>query len=96
MAELVKTMKLHIHVSENDAGLLRELTERYSEACTEISKYVFDHNFPLNFMDLQDAMYSDIRERFHLKSQMAISSVKNSRLKSRASNRVPLCSLRPV
>lgn len=76
MAELVKTMKLHIHVSENDAGLLCELTERYAKACTEISKYVFDHNFPLNFMELQDAMYSDIREKFHLKSQMTISSFK--------------------
>lgn len=76
MAELVKTMKLHIHVSEKDAVLLRELTERYAEACTAISKYVFDNNFPLNFMALQNAIYSDIREEFKLKSQMTISSFK--------------------
>ena len=48
MPEFTKTMKLHIHVSEEDAALLCELTERYAEACTEISKYVFDNGFPLN------------------------------------------------
>lgn len=46
MPEFTKTMKLHIHVSEEDAALLCELTERYAEACTEISKYVFDNGFP--------------------------------------------------
>ena len=74
MPEFTKTMKLHIHVSEEDAALLCELTERYAEACTEISKYVFDNDFPLNFMDIQKAMYDDIRKTFQLKSQMTISS----------------------
>lgn len=76
MPEFTKTMKLHIHVSEEDAALLCELTERYAEACTEISKYVFDNGFPLNFMDIQKAMYDDIRKTFQLKSQMTISSFK--------------------
>ena len=49
MSEIVKTMKLHIHVNETEAKSLDELTACYAQACTFISKYVFDHGFILNF-----------------------------------------------
>ncbi len=55
MSEVVKTMKLHIHVNETEAKKsLEELTACYAQACTFISKYVFDHGFILNFMKLQE------------------------------------------
>ena len=73
---VVKTIKLHIHVSQSEVPLLEELTSKYSEACTKLSEYVFGHGFPLNFMVLQDAMYQNVRESFGLKSQMTISACK--------------------
>ncbi len=76
MTMIVKTMKLHINVTQEDKCLLEELTCKYSEACTKLSEYVFRHGFPLNFMVLQDAMYQSIREEFGLKSQMTISACK--------------------
>ena len=50
MSEVVKTMKLHIHVNETEAKSLEELTACYAQACTFISKYVFDHGFILNIV----------------------------------------------
>lgn len=52
MLEVVKTMKLHIHASDADRAKLELLTKRYAEACTYVSKYVFDHGFVTNFMKL--------------------------------------------
>ena len=57
MSEIVKIMKLHIHVNETEAKSLEELTACYAQACTFISKYVFDHGFILNFMKLQETLY---------------------------------------
>ena len=57
MSEIVKTMKLHIYVNETEAKSLEELTACYAQACTFISKYVFDHGFILNFMKLQETLY---------------------------------------
>ena len=56
MSEIVKTMKLHIHVNETEAKSLEELIACYAQACTFISKYVFDHGFILNFMKLQETL----------------------------------------
>ena len=76
MSEVVKTMKLHIHVNETEAKSLEELTACYAQACTFISKYVFDHGFILNFMKLQETLYQTIRAEFGLKSQFTISAFK--------------------
>ena len=76
MSEIVKTMKLHIHVNETEAKSLEELTACYAQACTFISKYVFDHGFILNFMKLQETLYQTIRAEFGLKSQFTISAFK--------------------
>ena len=76
MATVLKTMKLHIHVSEEDEFLLKDLTTKYSEACNALSEYLFQHDFPMNFMVLQNAMYQTIRDMYGLKSQMTISACK--------------------
>lgn len=73
---VLKTMKLHIHVSEEDEFLLKDLTAKYSEACNALSEYLFQHDFPMNFMVLQNAMYQTIRDMYGLKSQMTISACK--------------------
>ena len=76
MMTVLKTMKLHIHVSEEDEFLLKDLTTKYSEACNALSEYLFQHDFPMNFMVLQNAMYQTIRDMYGLKSQMTISACK--------------------
>ena len=76
MSEVVKTMKLHIHVNETEAKSLEELTACYAQACTFISKYVFDYGVILNFMKLQETLYQTIRAEFGLKSQFTISAFK--------------------
>ena len=76
MAEMTKTMKLHIHPDEAGVALLKELTIKYSCACNYVSEYVFDHGFILNFMELQKALYNDVRRKCGLKSQFTISSLK--------------------
>lgn len=76
MPEIAKTMKLHILPSEEDILLLKDMTKRYAMACDYISQYVFDNGFQTNSIKLQEVLYSDIRDRFGLKSQMTISSFK--------------------
>lgn len=76
MAEITKTMRLHIHPDEAGVALLKELTVKYSCACNYVSEYVFDHGFILNFMELQKALYNDVRRECGLKSQFTISSLK--------------------
>lgn len=74
--DVVKTMKLLMHVDEADIPKLEKLTSQYADACTYVSQYVFDHGFILNFMTLQDALYHDVRDKYGLKSQFAISVMK--------------------
>lgn len=56
--------------------MLSELTRGYADACTFVSQYIFDNGFILNSVKVQDALYADIRSKFALKSQFAISVTK--------------------
>ncbi len=76
MSEFTKTMKLHIFVDDHADKLFRELTVRYSEACDFVSEHVFNNDFVLNFMKLQEGIYYDVRKKYGLKSQLAISALK--------------------
>lgn len=76
MSDFVKTMKLHIHTDETTDVLFKELTQRYSSTCNEISQYIFDHEFILNYLTLQKQIYYDLREKCGLKSQMTLSALK--------------------
>lgn len=76
MAEVVKTMKLHIHPDEQAVILFRELTACYSHSCNYISRYIFQNGYVLNFMKLQEKLYYPLRKEYGLKSQFAISALK--------------------
>lgn len=72
--DLTKTVKLQIKLSnDKDAALLKSAMEHYRLACDDVSDYVFDHDFLLNTVKLQIALYAGLREQFNLKAQMAIS-----------------------
>ena len=76
MSEITKTMKLHIHTDDVSDALFKELTGLYSCACNEVSRYVFDNDFILNYMKLQEKLYHTIRDNYALKAQMTISVLK--------------------
>ena len=57
---------------------LIDVTTVYADACTYISEYIFNNGFELGFMSLQRKIYHTIRDKFKLKSQMAISAIKTS------------------
>ena len=66
MADITKTMKLHIHASDEEQQLFAVLAYQYSNACNFVSQHVFDNGFVLNFMKLQQVLYDDIRTQSFL------------------------------
>ena len=78
MAEFVKTLKLHIKPEKEDIAALQELTSFYRDGCNFVSKYIFEHEFLLNTVKLQELLYQELRTVCGLKSQMAISCIKTA------------------
>ena len=78
MAEFVKTLKLHIKPEKEDIVALQELTSFYRNGCNVVSKYIFEHEFLLNTIKLQELLYQELRIICGLKSQMAISCIKTA------------------
>ena len=76
MTEIVKTMKLHIHVQDSDIRSVEHLTEQYRLACNFVSQYIFDHNFPMSSVTLSNKLYQTIRSDFGLKSQLTQSAIR--------------------
>lgn len=76
MPEITEAMKLRLHVTEGQDAAFRELTKRYAQACDFVSRYVFDNGFILNPSELQKRLYTEVRARFGLKSQLAVSVFK--------------------
>lgn len=76
MAAIARTMKLHIHLNERDAGAMRDLTETYRQACNYVSQYIFDNGFKLSVITLHKKLYYKIRETFNMKAQLTQSCIK--------------------
>ena len=75
MEQMTVTAKIQISVSGTDRVLLDNTMSVYRDACNYVSDYVFrTHN--LKQLSLNKILYSDIRENFGLKSQMAQSVFK--------------------
>ena len=104
MVEAVTTtVKLRLVLNESDRDAFYQTAVRYAEACNFVSAYV-KCNRQFFFRSLHDALYSQIRSRFGLKSQMAQSVMKTvlAKYKSVKSNghslrlvrfRMPQCDL---
>lgn len=78
MSDIVKTIKLRINVSPEQEILFRKMTEQYRQACNFVSQYIFDNQYDLAYQSLNKALYSNLRELFGLKSQLAQSSIKTT------------------
>lgn len=75
MEQITITAKIQISATADDKVLLNKTMSVYSDACNYVSDYVFQtHN--LKQFSLNKALYTELRERFGLKSQMAQSVFK--------------------
>ena len=75
MKQMVTTAKIQISVDMDSKILLDETISAYSAACNYVSDYVF-RTHDLKQFSLNKALYSILREKFSLKSQMAQSVLK--------------------
>ena len=75
MEQMTVTAKIQISATANDKALLNETMSVYSNACNYVSDYVF-RTHDLKQFSLNKVLYSVLREKFGLKSQMAQSVFK--------------------
>ena len=75
MEQMTVTAKIQISVSTDSKVLLDKTMSAYSDACNYVSAYVF-RTHDLKQFSLNKALYSTLREKFGLKSQMAQSVFK--------------------
>ena len=75
MEQMTITAKIQIVVDETDKVLLDETMSVYRNACNYVSDYVF-RTHDLKQFSLNKILYSTLREKFNLKSQMAQSVFK--------------------
>ena len=78
MSNLTKTIKLRINVSPEQELLRQQMTEQYRQACNFVSEHIFDNQFNLAYQSLNKELYSDLRDYFGLKSQLAQSAIKTA------------------
>ena len=75
MGQMTVTAKIQISVSDDEKTLLDNTMFAYRDACNYVSNYV-SQTHDLKQFSLNKALYSTIRERFGLKSQMTQSVFK--------------------
>ena len=75
MEQMTVTAKIQISVNTDSKVLLDETMSVYSDACNYVSDYVF-RTHDLKQFSLNKVLYTELRERFELKSQMAQSVFK--------------------
>ena len=75
MEQLTVTAKIQVSVTDSHKALLNETMSVYREACNYVSDYVFQTH-DLKQFSINKALYSVLRERFGLKSQMTQSVFK--------------------
>ena len=75
MEQMTITAKVQIVATDTDKVLLDETMSAYRDACNYVSDYVFQTH-DLKQFSLNKVLYSTLREKFGLKSQMAQSVFK--------------------
>ena len=75
MEQMTVTAKIQISVPDTDISLLNETMSAYRDACNYVSDYIFkNHN--MKQFSLNEILYSTLRKKFGLKSQMTQSVFK--------------------
>ena len=81
--ELTITAKVQIIVSSEQGYQIDKTMEIYRQACNFVSEYVFRIH-ELRYLPLHNALYTDLRKKFGIKSQMAQSVVRTVRARYKA------------
>ena len=71
-----QAVTIKIKLKKRNIPEFDELTQRFAGACNYISQYVFDYEFELNEFKLHKILYYLIREKFHLKAELTVSSLR--------------------
>ena len=76
--QLAEVLKLKLDIADDTKAMqaFADTCYQYMLACNTVSKYVFDHDFYINSVGLSKILYSELREEFGLKSQMAQSAIR--------------------
>lgn len=78
MTEQTISIKVKIKLyNSSDSNDLEHLMNTFRDGCNYVSDYIFNHDFILNKNDIQKAIYYDLRNMYHLKSQLAISCIRS-------------------
>lgn len=76
--QLSITIKIKLKLlSSIDSTCFMNTMLHFKDACNYVSNYIFNHNFELNQLKIQKAIYYNLRTDFNLKSQMAISCIRS-------------------
>jgi len=75
MEQITVTAKIQIITSDADRVLLNDTMAVYRNACNYVANHIF-HTHDLKQFSLNKALYTTLREKFGLKSQMAQSVIK--------------------
>ena len=70
MTTLGKTLKLRLYPNASQATQLLEMSREYQHLANLVSQWVFDHDFPLNSLRINHALYKVFRRESPLNSQM--------------------------
>lgn len=73
---MTKTVKLKLLLSSRQEEQLVQFYERYRDVCNYVSEWIFNNDFPMNFMQVQNHIYQNLRQCFELNSQITISALK--------------------
>jgi len=73
--KFVKTAKVQIYPNETDVELLQNSLKAYANACTFVSKYIYETR-DLSQVSVQKHTYTQLREEYNLPSQMACNVVR--------------------
>lgn len=75
--EMQVTIKVKLKITNSETALSFSKTmEQYRQACNYVSKYIFNHDFDMKQSRLNKELYSELRNLFSLKSQMAQSVIR--------------------
>ena len=74
--QITLTAKIRLYVENDyDRQNMMNTMRTYANACNFVSDYIFDTH-ELSSMKIQDVIYYDLREKYGVRSQMAISVIK--------------------
>jgi len=70
MVKLGRTLKLRLYPDTIQVGEFLAMTQQYQRLANIDSQWVFDHDFPLNWLKINNHLYKKLRQESALNSQM--------------------------